>query len=230
MPPVTQIVDPLWHCLCPSFYAFSKRFCKLPRLTVVNAPRPVAIAQSPSNRSILYHTSVRQPEKKTCSPLRRLEIRRLYTAQEASLDNPEDEEVLKQIPKEAVWAELRKASSKSDFIRVQRIVRILVGVHAEPPNPSLYTALILANASPQHGSVNEVEDILRDMAEEGVSPDSAAYHAVLKVRSAAIISLESSLPTVSRSLLYIRTTSCATRSLTIFAQSGFLLLAMDGMT
>lgn len=181
MPRATQVIDSLWHCLCPSFYAFPKHYTRIPRLTAPNAPRSVAIARPAATRSLLHHSSDRRPRKESPQHLRRLEIRKLYATHDPRFGNPEDERVLKHISETAIWEELRKASSKGDFVRVQRIVRILVTVHGELPSPRLYTALILANTSSQYGSVQEVEHILGEMAEEGLSPDSTAYHAVLKV-------------------------------------------------
>jgi len=220
MPAVTQAIDPLWLCLCPSFYTLSRRWSQLPRLTAWNAPRSAAIARLAASRSLLHYTSIRRPKQKCCVHLGRLETKRLHTSHEPSFEDAEDEHVLKQMSKTAVWEELRKASSKSDFIRVQRIIRTLVAVHGEPPSPRLYTALILANASPQHGSVQEVEGILGEMGEEGLSPDSSAYHAVLKVCLAYMISFEAAFLTAFRSLPYTRTTYFATRSSTNFARSG----------
>jgi len=181
MPRATQVIDSLWHCLCPSFYAFPDQCTLIPRVTTRYAPRSAAIARPAATRNPLHHRSNRRPKKEPLQHLRRLEINRSYATHEPRFENPEDERVLKQIPENAIWEELRKASLKGNFIRVQRIVRILVTSQGERPSPRLYTALILANTSPQYGSVQEVENILREMAEEGLSPDSAAYHAVLKV-------------------------------------------------
>ncbi|MCJ1405866.1 hypothetical protein MMC11_009096 [Xylographa trunciseda] len=106
-----------------------------------------------------------------------------YGYQTVALKNGDskDGEVLRTISKSAVYEELRKASTKGDFERVQRIVQILVEERCEAPNSRIYTALILANTSPTRGTAAGLDELLEEMAREGIMPDSATYHAVLKV-------------------------------------------------
>ncbi|MCJ1474506.1 hypothetical protein MMC13_003164 [Lambiella insularis] len=92
-----------------------------------------------------------------------------------------DTEVLRKISKSAVYEELRKAITKSDYHRIQRIIRVLVKERGEAPNSRIYTALILANTSPGDGSAEGVDELLQEMVGENITPDSATYHAVLKV-------------------------------------------------
>lgn len=184
MPPVTQVIDPLWHCLCPSFYALSGSCIQVPRLMTRNAPRSTAISRPGASQSLIHHTCWRSTKKKTCSLyLRQFVAKKFYATHDSPFANPEDERTLRRLSHNAIWEELRKASSKGIFIRVQRIVRILVAVHGERPSQRLYTALILANTCPKYGSVQEVEHTLGEMAQQDLSPDSAVYHAVLKVWS-----------------------------------------------
>ena len=62
------------------------------------------------------------------------------------------------------------------------MVRILVRERGQKPNLKLYDALLLANTDSQNGSAGEVARILDEIAMEGLVPDSATYHAALKVR------------------------------------------------
>ncbi|MCJ1410577.1 hypothetical protein MMC19_004663 [Ptychographa xylographoides] len=89
-------------------------------------------------------------------------------------------EFLRKTSKSAVFEELRKSSIKGDFDRVQFIVRTLIEDRGEIPNAKLYTALILANTSPTKGSAKAVEELLGDMVRDGITPDSATFHAVFK--------------------------------------------------
>ncbi|MCJ1288159.1 hypothetical protein MMC26_007514 [Xylographa opegraphella] len=102
------------------------------------------------------------------------------TATTVNGDN-KDAEVLSTISKSAVYEELRKASTKGNFERVQQIVQILVEGRGEAPNSRIYTALILANTSPHHGTAAGLDGLLEEMVRDGIMPDSATYHAVLKV-------------------------------------------------
>ncbi|MCJ1429866.1 hypothetical protein MMC29_007781, partial [Sticta canariensis] len=81
----------------------------------------------------------------------------------------------------ALYDELQHVSLKGDFIRIHVLVEALVKERGEEPNIQLYLALILANTSTQHGSPAEVERILDEMENEGLGPNPAVYHAVLKV-------------------------------------------------
>lgn len=80
-----------------------------------------------------------------------------------------------------MYHELNRHTSKTDFLRVYELVGELVKQHGEAPNRSMFLALVLANTDAQHGSVTEVLRLLQEMAENGIQPDSAILHAVLKV-------------------------------------------------
>ena len=70
---------------------------------------------------------------------------------------------------------------KADYLKVQALVKYLVQECREKPNTRLYDALILANANAEYGSPAEVTTLMQEMAEEGITPDSATYHAILRV-------------------------------------------------
>ena len=82
-----------------------------------------------------------------------------------------------------LYDELHTSHSKGQYEFVQSIIRKLVEDHHQEPDLRLYEGLILSNADPQNGSAAAVEEILEDMGNEGIVPDSAIYHAILKVLS-----------------------------------------------
>ena len=82
---------------------------------------------------------------------------------------------------ERLYYELNRQGSKTDFLWVYETVGELIRQHGEAPNRRLFLALILANTNAAHGSITEVMRLLQEMAENGIQPDAAIYHAVLKV-------------------------------------------------
>ena len=79
------------------------------------------------------------------------------------------------------YQDLKRFSERADYVRVQAQVEQLVEINHETPNLRLYNALILANGHPQLGSAGEVARLLQEMEEGGIMPDSATYHAILRV-------------------------------------------------
>ena len=79
------------------------------------------------------------------------------------------------------YQNLRQIALGAKYRQTQECVRILVEERGEKPNLRLYDALLLANADHEHGSASEVARILEEMENEGLTPDSATYHAVLRV-------------------------------------------------
>ncbi|KAL9131611.1 MAG: hypothetical protein Q9217_000499 [Psora testacea] len=81
---------------------------------------------------------------------------------------------------EETYEDLWRISRRPDYRAVQALVKHLVVERGEKPNTRIYDALILANAHAEYGSPAEVKQLLQDMADAGVTPDSATYHAVLR--------------------------------------------------
>ena len=79
--------------------------------------------------------------------------------------------------------QLRAAGSYCDYGRVKTLAKELVVNRGYKPDASIYEALILANANPDRGSVQEISRWLQDMEKADVAPDSATYHAALKVKT-----------------------------------------------
>lgn len=82
----------------------------------------------------------------------------------------------------SAYQELRRATLNGRYAHIRDMVRILVRERGQKPNLKLYDALLLANTDSQNGSAGEVARILDEIAMEGLVPDSATYHAALKVR------------------------------------------------
>ena len=180
MPPVSQVIDALWHCLCPPPSILVKLRTPLGRSIVRVAFRTALPISVP--RRTLYCADFHRPHNKV-SPRQGRDSRHGYQTAATKLGDNKDGEVLSTISKSAVYEELRKASTKGNFERVQRIVQILLEGRGEAPNSRIYTALILANTSPNHGTAAGLDELLEEMVGEGIMPDSATYHAVLKVRN-----------------------------------------------
>jgi len=83
--------------------------------------------------------------------------------------------------KRALYEMLRRSATAGNTGKVDEVVKELVGRMREVPNLQIYSAMILVNASTEHGSAAELQRILAEMAEEGILLDETAYHSVLKV-------------------------------------------------
>jgi hypothetical protein len=65
-------------------------------------------------------------------------------------------------------------------------VDYLITSRREKPSLPLYNALIRANADASHGSADAVANLLREVKDENIVPDSNLYHSTLQVRYIAI--------------------------------------------
>ena len=81
----------------------------------------------------------------------------------------------------SAYQELRRLALKGNYTHIRNCVIVLVKERGQKPNLRLYDALLLANTDTRYGSAGEVARILRDIAAEGLAPDSATYHAALRV-------------------------------------------------
>jgi len=79
------------------------------------------------------------------------------------------------------YEELKHLSSNGQYVDTTAAVATLVRERGEKLNIRIYDALILANADAFHGSAAEVRGLLQEMIDEGVTPDAATYHKILKV-------------------------------------------------
>ena len=81
------------------------------------------------------------------------------------------------------YQNLRQIALGAKHIQTRECVRILVEERGEKPNLRLYDALLLANADHEHGSASEAASILEELKSEKLIPDSATYHAILRVNT-----------------------------------------------
>lgn len=220
MPPGKQAIDGLWHCLCPTFAAqpltqylplrHSRRFPAQWHVTV----------QRPAHRNVIGRSCRRSAAE---APLLRKRpgqahsIRSIHVSGSGTLaDKHWNGTFLHDLTNHDAYEALRKASTTGSYEMVQALIGLLVRERQEAPSPQLYLALLLANANPQNGSLEEVFRLLQEMEESGIVLDSAMYHAVLKVRiqfvACSLVSMLTGAPT--RSLLCIPVTPFAARSST----------------
>ena len=127
------------------------------------------------------------------------------------------------------YQNLRQIALGANYRQTQECVRILAEERGEKPNLRLYDALLLANADHEHGSASEVARILEEIKNEGLTPDSATYHAILRVNDELKTLYTFSQLIFGRSSPYIPTTSSDTTYSSNYANDGFLLPKMAGI-
>ncbi|KAI4141419.1 MAG: hypothetical protein LQ340_007651, partial [Diploschistes diacapsis] len=184
MPPSRQVVDRLWHYLCPSFtlavapasrsqllcHAKKSRFLSPtiinPRFQSTARERPPyqwPNGHSPNSQNRLrfqLHWSHRPPDPDDHSS-RTSAIIRLGTNAE-------------------LHQELHRRANGGDLAWARYLVYTLVHSRGERPDSRHYYALILANTDLALGSVEDVERLVQEMKDQHVDIDSATHHAVLK--------------------------------------------------
>ncbi|KAL8762124.1 MAG: hypothetical protein Q9184_001840, partial [Pyrenodesmia sp. 2 TL-2023] len=128
---------------------------------------------SNDQKSIRNGASLDESQKPPIRPINSISEAKGFAARQGSEYGELNEEKLHE--------ELRRTSTAGDFPRLQEILRVLIHDRGEKPSRRHYQALLLVNTSPQHGSAAEMVRVLLQMEEAGITLDSAAYHAVLKV-------------------------------------------------
>ncbi|KAL8906596.1 MAG: hypothetical protein Q9207_001920 [Kuettlingeria erythrocarpa] len=86
-----------------------------------------------------------------------------------------------ELTEEEIHEELQRTSTAGDFPQIQEILKILIHDRGEKPSRKHYQALLLMSISPRNGSAADAVRVMLQMEEAGITLDSAAYHAVLKV-------------------------------------------------
>lgn len=230
MLPVQRNIDGLWHCLRPAFTcSTSVTICQLsPTLRELfrqNSTISVLHYQRVTRKTTRrkgYNTETDYPKAKhynfsQCSP-----HRGIYGKQEDRLNGQKS-----RTP--SIYDDLRRSAIKGDLLQVHAIVKEIVQNQGEEPNSRLFHALILANTDPRHGSPAEVRRLLEEMVREEIMPDSAIYHAVIKVGQ--WIAFQELYPLICncRFLRYIPITFCATRFWKRCARDGSIYPTTAGM-
>lgn len=125
---------------------------------------------------------------------------------------------------------LRQIALGANYRQTQELVRILVEQRGEKPNLRLYEALLLANADHEHGSASEVARILEEITNEGLTPDAATYHAILRVNNENKILYTFTQLIIGRYSPYIPIISSDSTYSSNYANDGFPLIEMAGIT
>ena len=202
-----RAIDRLWQCLCStssqssqkgyyellSTVARNRIGCqKLQRHQTHTQPSPTKppddLSQRPSP-DLLEQRRLRNPRWKPIYLIGQ-EIR--------------DQARIRDLDIASAYQELRRSAVKGNYSLTREIVSILVKERGQKPNLRLYDALLLANMDNQDGSAGEVARLLDEIAVEGLTPDSATYHAALKVGDQARVIKCSGL-SPSRFLPYTQT-------------------------
>ena len=182
MPLGTIVVECLSHRLHP--YTFSihlqwRGFHALPRQKLWSPRHFPDVAQHPIHpgcrRIIATATS-----RRTWRGVHTISQQLKSPSQSVKL---RDQEQLRRVEIGIAYQNLRQIALGANYRQTQECVRILVEERGEKPNLRLYDALLLANADHEHGSASEVARILEEIKNEGLTPDSATYHAILRVNN-----------------------------------------------
>lgn len=198
--PTTQLaIDGLWQCLCPSFTPASlsraSRFAqgKRPALRCLKVATPVQVRRrsqarqdaASKNWDAVYdptnNSPVRPYEGSLLPPSKLPANTTLLSRERRFKDNGESLDLGDQTT-QYLYSRLRISAVHGNIQQVKRIVEYLIRERRERPNLHLYNALILCNIHPT-GSTWVVSELLEEMRVEGMQPDNAVCHAVLKVLS-----------------------------------------------
>lgn len=230
MLPVQRHIDGLWHCLRPAFTCSTSVTIRqtsptLRELFRQNSTNTVLHYQPVTRKTTRrkgYNTETDYPKAKHCSFSRCSSHRGIYGKQEDRLNGQKSSTP-------SIYDDLRRSAIKGDLLQVHAIVKKIVQNQGEEPNSRLFHALILANTDPRHGSPAEVRRLLDEMAREEIVPDSAIYHAVIKVGQWIAFKESYLLICNCRFLRYIPITFCVTRFWKRCARDGSTYPTTAGM-
>lgn len=179
MPAARHVIAGLWSCLCPAWRPSQSRGCR-----IFSSPQRATVKCS----HLPWHGTHIQQATTNAHPIPSLFSFTAYDVQgEHVHHNPKfdaselhDQSFIRKGSIQTAYGRLRQISTKGNGSQTRACVDIIVRERGDKPNIRLYNALLLANAG-QYGSVAEVVKILHEMTSQGVHPDSATYHAVLRV-------------------------------------------------
>ena len=182
---VTRIaIDGLWHCLCPSFDAIAAYQLIGPLRQASTRPRlntNKRSSRSVLSRSINSRTKVRLEERDDAT----LTVRRIKPSKTPSAITKSSPlyASLDDVPLKELYDTIRNIGTKDGAYKsITDLVNYLITSRREKPSLPLYDALIRANADASHGSADAVANLLREVKDENIVPDSNLYHSALQVR------------------------------------------------
>ena len=228
MPSGLIVVGGLSHCLrlskssiqlqCRGFQTVLKRKLPPSRQVPNGAQHPVQPQR--------YRNTATVASRKTCRGIHSIGQQPKVRFQRAELRHQEQ---VRRLDIGIAYQILRQIALGANYRQTQECVRILVEERGENPNLRLYEALLLANADHEHGSASEVASILEEMKNEGLTPESATYHAILRVNDEQKILYRCTQLILGRSSPYIPTTSSDTTYSSNYAKDGFPSPRMAGI-
>lgn len=168
------VVDGLWYCLCPSYRP----------LQLHRSIRPFKAARETSRRCLTSPSTTAS----TRVPLgERQKHENSYSAQnDSSHPNQLPSRKFTDLQSQSIGdleAQLEQSTSRGriDVSRTVAILKELLQRHRVTPTTRHYKAYLLTNTDRQHGSAKNVQSLLQEMAEQGITADSATLHAALEV-------------------------------------------------
>ena len=226
MPSSTIVVGRLSHCLRLSRSPIQLR-CR--RLHIISRhklrpPRQVPnVTQQPVQR---YRNTATVASRKTRRGTHTIGQQLKVQFRSAEL---RDQEQVRRLEIGIAYQNLRQIALGANHRQTQECVRILIEERGERPNLRLYEALLLANGDHEHGSAFEVARILEEIKNEGLTPDSATHHAILRVHHEEKILYTCTQLILGRSSPYIPIISSDTTYSSNYANDGFPLPKMAGI-
>lgn len=199
----TFVADALWHCLCPSFSrslvnASARPYACPPQLRrtirrvahAATAPTWGETSRNERRASIEGVSDRNDPVKPPWedqlprqTPRKGPDERSLWKPARISAvaTENEDDSAFSERLATPLLMRLEDAAAAANKPRVQKMVLRLIKDLGMSPDARIYRALLLAEADPWHGSAAEVERLLSQVDLDGITLDSAIYHAALKV-------------------------------------------------
>lgn len=185
MPSTKIVVNRLWRFICPSVDVISPSGATLLSNLTPGPRRQCRITSQRNSTRRLSQTpqvaSRSQAWKIYGGGQRRVNKAAVFTTTELR-----HQDRVRQLDLSIAYQALRQSALSSQYPHTQACVNILVKERGEKPNLRLYDALLLANTDHEHGSASEVARLFEELASEGLTPDSATYHAALRVSIAAL--------------------------------------------
>jgi hypothetical protein len=186
---VTRIViDGLWRCLCPSIDSclVSPINSSLRRSSIRPTVRPTEWALSqPSKSSFsrsVHGKASTKLEEQGYGPAVQAYGREKSTISSAFPKASPSYGSLDNVPPAELYDALRNIGTKDGtYESIIDIVEYLIKSRGETPSLLHYDALIRANVDASKGSADAVANLLREVKEENILPDSNLYHNALQV-------------------------------------------------
>jgi hypothetical protein len=183
------VIDGLWRCLCPSVdaIAVSQLNRPLTRGSIRPCLRTPKQVVSWPLRSFLSRSVHHKPETKLEERDESITtVRDNATTSSATSKLTQSYATLDDVPLTELYDTLRNIGTKDGaYKNIADLVEYLITSRGEKPNLPHYDALIRANADASHGSADAVANLLREVKEEKIVPDSSLYHSALQVRPMA---------------------------------------------